>query len=141
MPGGCTKTSQVSFRSFRRVTTDMCSLGLSWWNTTRLLLTNSRRFWSVANFKVSSYWPIQIRIECLTIWKQLIINNSFTVPSNAGRLSLFGHCFSCFTALWLRRFWYNAVVCYSFLIPSHHPFKKWVDFVQLNRDYEDKNLI
>ncbi|GFU92749.1 hypothetical protein TNCV_2892581 [Trichonephila clavipes] len=36
---------------------------------------------------------------------------------------------------------HNIVVCEPFLIPSHPPFKKWVDFISFGQDFADRNSI
>ncbi|GFV27716.1 hypothetical protein TNCV_4169381 [Trichonephila clavipes] len=45
----------------------------------------------------------------------------------------FGHRLSCFTALWLRSFSHNDVVCNTILISSHHSLKKWINFLLFDK--------
>jgi len=77
----------------------------------------------------------QVRIECLAIGEQFIVDDSLSIPPNTqknfpGRQSRLGHRLVRFTAFRPRPFAPYVVVSDPFFIGSHHTLQKCVDTVK-----------
>ncbi|GFX59362.1 hypothetical protein TNCV_4633201 [Trichonephila clavipes] len=74
--GGCIKTSQPSCQRFWRVTTEVCGLALSCWNTTPLLWANSGQ-------SLASNGSVVDSRDLNAMQKHFLVNDSFSVSPNS----------------------------------------------------------